>query len=244
MEKDMLKVLILEDDLFFQTSLRYMLEGSDYTIIKSFDSLENLEDFFEENEVDIFICDLNINGEIVKKELLQKIKMKNIPIICITATLDEGIYDEIKDIVSSYLVKPFHKITLLSAIKKSVEQMRDEKLYNHINGKFIYVRKKGNILEKFNLSDIIYLESAGNYCYIHTTKKKLIEKISLNKMLKTKLDSRFRRVHHKFAINTEYLETFSYGELELMNHQVIPVSNTFKVNLNDIVGDKKIISGT
>ena len=112
MRSERISVLVLEDDPFFQTSLRYRLRDWKYAIVNNIDNLKVHQKNLDENEIDIFICDLNIQGEYVKREVILKIKMLGIPIICITATLEEEIYNEIKDIVSGYLVKPFQKLTL------------------------------------------------------------------------------------------------------------------------------------
>lgn len=242
MKKESITVLVLEDDPFFQASLRYMLKDSNYIIEDAIDNLDSLEECINTKSYDIFICDLNIQNEYVKRELLLKIKMLNIPIICITATIEEAIYNNIKDIVNGYLVKPFHKITLQSALGHGLDQFRKDKLHNFINEKYLFIRKQGSMLEKFNFSDIIYLESEGNYCFIHTKAKKVVEKISLSKLLKEKLDYRFRRVHHKFAINTEYLEYLGSNELILLYNHKIPWSSTFKNNLKDMVRTKFVSS--
>ena len=240
MKKERITVLVLEDDPFFQASLGYMLKDSTYIIEDAIDNLDALEKCLNEKSYDILICDLNIQGEYVKRELLLKIKMLNIPIICITATLEEGIYNEIKDIVNGYLVKPFHKITLHSTLAHGLDQFRKDKLHNFIDEKYLFIRKQGSVLEKFNFSDIMYLESEGNYCFIHTKTKKVVEKISLTKLLKEKLDDRFKRVHHKFAINSEFLESLGSNELILLDNQKIPWSSTFKSNLKDIVRPKAV----
>lgn len=238
MKNERVSVLVLEDDPFFQTSLKYMLKDSIYDIIETIDNLNVLQKCLDDNDIDLFICDLNIQGEYVKREMLVKIKMLGIPVICITATLEEGIYNEIKNIVSGYLVKPFHKLTLHSTLAQSLEQFRKDKLHDFMEEKYLFIRKQGGVLEKFNFSDILYLASEGNYCYIHTKSRKLVEKISLTKILKEKLDDRFRRVHNKFAINTQYLESLGANELVLMDNHKIPMSSTFKCNLNDIIRKK------
>jgi DNA-binding LytR/AlgR family response regulator len=215
-----------------------MLKDSKYNIVCTIDNLNILEKCIDENEIDIFICGLNIEGEYIKREVLLKIRMLGIPIICITATQEEGIYNEIKEIVSGYLVKPFHKLTLHSTLALSLEQFRKDKLHDFMDQKYLFIRTQGSVLEKFNFSDILYLESQGNYCYIYTKNRKVIEKISLTKLLKYKLDVRFKRVHQKYAINTEYLESLGAAELILLNNQKIPMSPTFKSNLNDITRRK------
>lgn len=219
-----------------------MLKDSKYLIENTIDNLYDLERCLNEKSYDILICDLNIQGEYIKRDLLLKIKMLNIPIICITATLEEGIYNDIKDVVNGYLVKPFHKITLHSALAHGLDQFRKDKLHNFIDNKYLFIHKQGSVLKKFNFSDIMYLESEGNYCFIHTKTEKVVEKISLTKLLKEKLDDRFRRVHPKFAINAEFLAFLGSNELILIDNRKIPWSSTFKSNLRDIVRLKAVSS--
>ena len=118
-------------------------------------------------------------------------------------------------------------------------QLNKSKLYDFIDEKYFFVRNKGRELEKINFSEIVYLESQGNYCFFNTQNKRYIEKISLTKILKDKLDKRFRRIHHKFAINTEYLERVDSKEVTLTKI-VLPLSNTFKHTLNDIIHNKLV----
>ena len=232
-------VLILEDDPFFEISLKYMLLGSGYHIIKAVDCLAHLDECLLNLKVDLLICNVFIQGNYLNKDLFLDIKRRGIPIICVTSVDEDLKYEEWKDIVQGYLVKPFYKNTLLSVLKNSLEQSNRSKLYDFIDDKYLFVRNKGRQLEKINFSEIVYLESQGNYCYINTPYKRYIEKISLTKILKEKLDNRFRRVHHKFAINTEYLERVDRKEVKLTTI-VLPLSNTFRHTLNDITKNNSV----
>lgn len=226
-------VLILEDDPFFEISLKYMFIDYGYHIIKAIDCLAHLDECLLNLKVDLLICNVFIQGYYLNKDLFLDIKRRGIPIICVTSVDEDLKYEEWKDIMQGYLVKPFYKNTLLSVLKNSLELSNRSKLYDFIDDKYLFVRNKGRELEKINFSEIVYLESQGNYCYINTLYKRYIEKISLTKILKEKLDNRFRRVHHKFAINTEYLERVDRKEVKLTTI-VLPLSNTFRHTLNDI----------
>jgi DNA-binding LytR/AlgR family response regulator len=233
------KVLILEDDPFFEISLKYMFLDSVYEIVKVINCQTLLDESINFNKINLVISNVFIKGNYLTKELFLDLKRKGIPVVFISSVIEDNKYEELKDSVQGYLVKPFHKNTLLSVLKNCLEQSRKSKLHDFIDKKYLFVRNKGRELEKINFSEIVYLESAGNYCFINTLTKKYAEKISLTKMLKDKLDARFRRVHHKFAINAEYLERVGRAEVKLTN-LTLPMSNTFKQNLNDITKNNEV----
>ena len=229
-------VLILEDDPYVEISLRHIFLNSEYQVIKSIDSLTYLKDCLENYKVDLFICNLFIQGNYLDKELFLDIKRRGIPIICLTSVEGDHKYEELKDIVQGYLVKPFYKNTLLSVLKNCLQHLSKSNLYDFIDEKFVFVRFKRGKLEKIYFSEIIHLEAAGNYCYINTSNKRYVERISLVKMLKDKLDNRFIRVHHKYAINSEYIERVGRYEVKLTNIE-LPLSNSFRQTLIDFIKD-------
>ncbi|MDP1817317.1 MAG: response regulator transcription factor [Leadbetterella sp.] len=229
-------ILILEDDPYVDISLRYMFLDSEYQVIKSIDSLDYLNNCLDNYKVDLFICNVFIQGNYLDKDLFLDIKRRGIPIICFTSVEGDHKYEELKDFVQGYLVKPFYKNTLLSVLKNILQQSSKSKSYDFIDKNFLYVKYKGGKLEKINFSEIIYLEAAGNYCYINTSNKRYVERISLNKMLIDKLDNRFKRVHHKYAINSEYIERVGKSEVKLTNIE-LPLSNSFRQTLIDFIKD-------
>lgn len=227
------KVLLLDDDPFFEISLRHMFLETPYQIIKTINSLVYLDDSLIKNKIDLFICNVFIQGNYLNKSLFLDLNRRGIPVICVSSVNDDIKYEELKDTVQGYLVKPFHKNSMLSVVKNCIEQSSKSKLYDFLDEKYIFLKNKGRKLEKINFSEILYLESAGNYCYINTLTKRYVEKISLTKILKDKLDKRFRRIHQKFAVNSEYLERVDRFEVKLTN-TTLPLSNTFRHTLNDI----------
>ncbi|MDP1817314.1 MAG: LytTR family transcriptional regulator DNA-binding domain-containing protein [Leadbetterella sp.] len=227
------KVLLLDDDPFFEISLGFMFLDTPYQIIKTIDSLVHLDDSLIKHKVDLFICNVFVQGNYLYKSLFLDLKRRGIPVICITSVNEDIKYEEWKDTVQGYLVKPFHKNSLLSLVKNCLEQSIKAKLYDFMAEKYLFLKNKGRELEKINFSEIVFLESDGNYCYINTITKRYVEKKSLTKILKEKLDKRFRRIHQKYAVNSEYLERVDRFEVKLTN-TVLPLSDTFRHTLNDI----------
>ena len=67
-------------------------------------------------------------------------------------------------------------------------------------------------------------------------------KISLKKMVEQELDERFLRIHHRFAVNSEYVIARNQYEIELMNGQKFTISRSFSEVTRAFFGKKKSAS--
>jgi DNA-binding LytR/AlgR family response regulator len=235
------KILILEDDVLYGMKLEIMLEDSDYEVVKICTNIQQINEALKTERFDLLICDLIIDGKYHGIELIKSLKQHSFPIIGITASNEESIYEEIIDMVYGYIVKPFHKITLMATIKKSLDDFSEKRLHDFISQKYIFVSGKGGKQEKLNFSDILYLESAVNYSMIHTTRAKYAKKVSLKKMVEQELDDRFLRIHHRFAVNSEYIINKNLHEIELINGQKFTISRSFSDETKAFFGKKKSV---
>jgi DNA-binding LytR/AlgR family response regulator len=238
--KNKTNIFIIEDDPFSQKSLSYMLSDESVEIVGQIDNFKLLDKYLETIKIDLIICNVVIQGDVIKKEILKKIRLKGIPILGISSVLDENIYGEIKSFIDGFVVKPFHKITIRSTIMSIMNQYNNSKKHNFISESQLKIKDKKFQLGGVNLSEILYLESKENYCYIYTKEKKLVEKISLRKILLNKLDFRFKRIHHKFAINSEYLEKVEKKEVVLSGDIAIPTSQGYRKILNNLTHKRSI----
>ncbi len=94
-----------------------------------------------------------------------------------------------------------------------------------------FLIRMGNKLIKVQTTDIIFIESQGNYIHIQTKNSKFVVRESL-KEISLKLSVNFIRVHSSFIINTQYLENIipSENKLQIADYQ-IPISRKYKKNL-------------
>jgi DNA-binding LytR/AlgR family response regulator len=75
------------------------------------------------------------------------------------------------------------------------------------------------IIHFINPADIVYLEASGTYTYIHYVAEDMVHKListqNLGKFGK-KLDARvFNRVHKKYLVNINFVESYSRNKLNL-----------------------------
>jgi AmiR/NasT family two-component response regulator len=117
------KVLILEDDPFFEISLKYMFLDSIYEIVKVINCQTLLDESINFNKIDLVISNVFIKGNYLTKELFLDLRRKGIPVVCISSVTEDNKYEELKDLVQGYLVKPFHKNTLLSVLNNALSNL-------------------------------------------------------------------------------------------------------------------------
>lgn len=134
-EKNMSKILIVEDDEKLSKELKIFLDknGYDAVILQKFDNA--VEDILKEN-ADLILLDINLpytDGEFICKEIR---KTSNVPIIMVTSR--SGEIDEALSIsygADDYIAKPYNPTILLLRIQnifRRLEQSIDDLKYDDI----------------------------------------------------------------------------------------------------------------
>lgn len=113
----MLSVLIVEDEDAILMGLKYCLEQEGFLVYSATCGMDAIR-IFETKEIDLVLLDLNlpdINGFTVMEEFK---KMKDIPIIFLTANLEEvSIVKGLDMGADDYITKPFKTRELISRMR-------------------------------------------------------------------------------------------------------------------------------
>ncbi len=118
-----LLVLIVEDDVFNQITIKRFIEDS-YNTINS-DSSEGAIELLKDNKVDLILMDISIKGSKNGLELTEELKASkeysHIPVVAITAhAFDKDRQNALEAGCDDYLSKPFSKSLFLDTIGKFV----------------------------------------------------------------------------------------------------------------------------
>ena len=236
-----INIVLLEDDPIDCIKIEIMITqftSSEYNfkLVRIFEKLEALTDFLEIHTVDIIISDVFTQKRATGIELLKKLKNSIIPIILITQSHNPKVFQEAKEYRNiHYLIKPFHQFTLQSTIENTINASREEKKSTSLNKKYLFLKGKSDNVDKIRLNEILFLETDGNYCFLHAVNRKYILKKSLNKILQEDLDDNFIRIHHRFAVNKPYIQTVKIHSLEITGKIDLPIGKSFKKMINDLL---------
>ena len=123
------KVLIVDDEEVIRKFLRIHLINWGYEVKEAVDGVEALEQLGND-DFDVLICDIimpNKDGWEVLKEVKSNPKMKNIPVIVLTAKdEDSDIFKGYELGADYYITKPFTKGQLLYGLKLMFEENSTE----------------------------------------------------------------------------------------------------------------------
>jgi Response regulators consisting of a CheY-like receiver domain and a winged-helix DNA-binding domain len=129
----MSKILIVEDDETIRTGLKYYLEQEGFAVIVASDENTTLPAIKDNLDIDLILLDINIPGK-NGFELFKDIKkMKDIPIIFLTANdLEVSVVMGLDMGADDYITKPFKAKELVSRIKNVLRRIGNKSTSNII----------------------------------------------------------------------------------------------------------------
>jgi two-component system LytT family response regulator len=242
----MLKAVIVDDEPKAIQGLTWELSNfnHDLEVIETFTEAEKAIDYINTNAFDCLFLDIEM-PTMDGFQLLERLEKKDFAIV-ITTAYNEYAIKALKNQAIDYLLKPIDSDDLeetISRIKKHDRQQNNTDKFDQILSSFNqkFNRRKITISTDGKLvfleeSEILFVESDGNYCTIHTTNTKKIVITKKLKEVNTLLpDDHFFRIHNSYIINLNKIKEFlkSEGYVVLENGHKIPVSRQKKSDFLD-----------
>lgn len=217
-----MNVLIIEDDLLWQSRIQMMLEKQKITSLKILSSLSEALKYLGEFSPDLVISDV-VFPDGVAYDMFRNLK-REYPIVFVTGyPYDDYLQNALSLEKTAFIVKPFHPLTLDGIIQMLFPKQQEEK---EVKG----IMVPGRFRKKFFLAcdSILYIEADSNYVHIYTSERNYIIKRSL-RMLMFDLDQRFVQVHKAFVINKDYINRLDLSAQRIIvNGKAIPIGRSFK----------------
>lgn len=123
------KILIVEDELLIAKNISIILEKEGYETIYGITRYEDAINFIVNNEVDLVLIDIQLNGISDGVDLGNYLLKKNtIPFIYITSNTDDVTINRVKDTrPHGFISKPFKSIDVLTTVEIVLNN------FSHIN---------------------------------------------------------------------------------------------------------------
>ncbi len=156
------RILVMEDDPFLQTILKYELEAAGYEVQVAGDGLEGL-DCVDQCTPDLILMDVMMpgaDGNEVCHRLKASPRTRQIPIIMLTAM--SGSEDRLRGLgqgANDYVTKPFERKELLARVRNLIEWGRLQRDANPLTG------LPGNITIEAELARRI--AEQGSFVFMH-----------------------------------------------------------------------------
>jgi two-component system LytT family response regulator len=150
--------------------------------------------------------------------------------------------------VIDFIVKPLNFDRFYKAVNKAIEYVslkniangttgtandKDETSDNNIHTASEYFFIKETIgITRIRYSDVLYIESMGDYSKIFTKgDEKHVTLVSLKNMLRQLPETQFKRIHKQYIVNLSHVVTITANEVVLLNKQTIPISASSRLEI-------------
>lgn len=197
----------------------------------AFSGMEALK-MLNENQYDIIFLDINM-PVISGVELMEL--QPNRPITIVTTAYSDFALSAYQNNAIDYLLKPISLEKFSNAIEKakifySGNSLKKESI---TNDKVLSYRANGQMIDIL-LSDIVYIESLGNYMKLYSVKLEspIIIYGSLSSINDEIKSDDFIQVHRSYIVNTREINIVTYKNLTMSNAKIIPVGRKYQILLN------------
>ena len=235
-----MRVLIVEDEFITQQLLQDALAEFGYEVSGTAMSADAALEVLERNDTDLAILDINIKGARTGIWVAEQIRERfHIPFLFLTAYVDEStMQTAIGTEPEAYLVKPFKDPELKAAIDVAMAKFRKQQPAKEaeasedspisirdslfVKDKYMYVKLK--------VSDILHIQSDGNYLHIATRAKRHMVRSSLKDFVRSLPPEAFAQVHRRWVVNVDAIDGFSASNLQVGEDE-IPLAPTYREDI-------------
>lgn len=200
--------------------------------------------FLENHSVDLIISDINmqdVNG-------MQFIKsLDNLPLVIFSTAYEEYAVESFRIDAIDYLLKPYGYNEFLKAATKARQYIEWREAAAQLGNNpseeddFIFVRADNQSV-KVMFDSILYVEAMSEYIKIHFKEgRSLMTFMSVKLMSESLPASQFMRIHRSYIIALDSIASVRRGEVELVNGVVLPISASYKDNIQEFVEGKSVI---
>ncbi len=217
-----LSCVIIEDLQVAADFLKKCCEKSGQVTVKHhFLNVSDALTYLNEHAVDLLFLDVEMPGA-TGFDLLDQIAYS--PKVILTTSKPEYAYDAFQYNVTDFLKKPFTYQRFLESLQKISASMDHSPAQTGLD--HIYIKTEGKLV-RLNNSDILFIESMGDYVKFVTSDKKYITHNTI-KNLEDKVNKEsFMKVHRSYIININKIDDIRENDLFIKGNE-IPVSKAHK----------------
>lgn len=239
---DLIKVLIVEDELIISEEISEILKKHGISVIGQADNAEEALAMIQTERPDIILMDIHIKGKLDGITLAHEVKkIAPIAIIFLTSYMDDGYLTRAKQVMpAAYLVKPFKEQDIISTIEITANNLKSLNNEIHVNKvkysehqQWLFV-KVADLYTKVLLSDILFLEAKGSYTFIQTKSKHYLVAENLKATSAKISNPIFLKVHRSYIVNLANIDSFSGNSIFISGH-TISISTAFKSAFLDAI---------
>ena len=209
-------------------------------LVATFHSAVAAQEWLKENEIDLIFVDINM-PDMTGVEFVQSLDAK--AMVIFTTAYAEYAIEGFKLSAIDYLLKPFGLKDITRASEKALslyellqlQEKREDQQESPVESAeegvlSVHADRKTHLVK---ISNIVYLESAGEYVRLHLADgTQLVTLFRLKNMESELQSSQFMRVHRSYIINLSHISGYTKGKVFLSNDDYVPIGENYKEQFN------------
>ena len=234
----MVRCIAIDDEpLALRQIKSYIDRAEQLELVAVCRSAKEAQKVLEQNSVDLIFVDINM-PDMDGLELVRSLTSTHY--IVFTTAHPEFAIEGFKLNAIDYLLKPFTFEEFMKAAQKAIslvdlverchaaESAIAQNEAESSDKEYISV-KADYKTQLVKISDIVYLESAGEYVRLHIEGSSTITTLFRLKNMETSLpQDNFLRVHRSYIVNLRRISSYTKGRIFLDNGEYIPLGENYK----------------
>lgn len=237
--------IAIDDEPLALDKIREYIKRIGYlNLMESFDNALDALTYLKNHKVDLIFLDIQMD-ELSGIQMMEALQTK--PKVILTTAYDEYAMKGYELDVCDYLLKPISFQRFLQASEKVYEVLYPTKQADisipepgaaEYNKAYFFV-KNGNITQKINFADILFVEGMKDYLRIWTNKEKVMTLLSFKKLEDALPSTGFIRIHKSYLISIDKIESIERNRV-LIAGERLPIGESFKRDFFKTINERKL----
>jgi len=230
----LLRCLLVDDEPLAREGLAQYIQKVPFlelvgTCSNAFEAIDQLQN----NHIDLLFLDIQM-PDLTGLEFVNA--FRQLPAIIFTTAHREYAVEGFELDAVDYLLKPFSFNRFLKAVQKV-------KLTNSLGAgepvDHIFIKSDGHFI-RIQFRDILFIESAKDYVFIHTAAARYMALLSLKHLEERLPTEQFLRVHRSFIIPLDKVSKIEGNLLHIQSHR-IPISRSLAEAVHQKIVGKNLL---
>lgn len=237
--------IAIDDEPLALDKIREYIKRIGYlNLMESFDNAVDASEFMKMNKVDLIFLDIQME-ELTGIQMLEALHEK--PKVVFTTAYDEYALKGYELDVCDYLLKPISFQRFLQSCEKVYDQLYPLKQpdisipepSSAEASKGYFFVKNGNITQKINFEDILFVEGMKDYLRIWTTKERVMTLLSFKKLEEALPAKGFVRIHKSYLISVGKINSIERNHVKIGNES-LPIGDSYRKIFFDLISQDKV----
>lgn len=250
----MIKCVAVDDEpLALRQIKKYIEQIPELELIATCRNAADAEEVMRSNDVGLIFVDINMPGR-SGLDLVRGLTPQ--PLVVFTTAYSEFAIEGFRLDAVDYLLKPFSFSDFHRAVRKAISlcelmRMRDESESSIASSDNVPAADASAADDTISIkadykvsivrySDIIYIESVGEYVRLHLVNAAPLTTLFRLKNMESALPAdKFMRVHRSYIVNLSHVTGYGRGRVYLSNDEYVSLGANYRDAFREYIGRKK-----